>query len=233
MKLLIGTMNPGKIAEFKRLLLDLPLQLVTPQDVKIREQPPGDSMSMEENAKVKARFYVHRSGLATIADDGGFEIDALHGMPGGLSRRWLAYDEARGKGIPHERIALASLQEATDEELTVYTMRKMQGVAPARRTARIRTVLVLRMPDGGEIVNADTMPGVIAETAPQRRTHGFPFRDLLWIPERGKLYSEFTEAERQAYNHRARALAPIRKFLLDFIQRTEGKRDRDLTPFSG
>lgn len=233
MKLLIGTANPGKIAEFKRLLLDLPLHLVTPQDLKIREQPREESMNMEVNARAKAKFYGEKSGCATIADDGGFEIDALGGMPGGLSRRWLAYEEALAKGISRDRIPLADLAEATDEQLIAYTVQKMHRVPPAKRSARIRTVLVLRLPDGREIVNADAMTGMIAESAPQQRTHGFPFRDILWIPERGKLYSEFTEAERRAHNHRARALEPIRAFLLDHIRRTEGVRERDIPVYGG
>ncbi len=217
MKLLIGTTNPGKISEFQRLLTDLRLTLVTPGDVGIGEAPEEESASIDANALLKARYYGKKSGLPTIADDGGFEIDALNGEPGVLSRRWPSYAKA-SEGT--------ALRESTDEELIDYTIDRMRDIPSQKRGAQIRTVVVLRMPDGTEVRGTGIMRGVIVEQVPQKhRITGFPFRDILWIPERGKLYGEFNETERKQFNHRIIALKPIMEYLRQHIaNEAKGKR---------
>ena len=100
LKLLIATTNPGKLAEIKRFLFDVPVELVSLNDVGITDHVEETGATFEENAVLKAKFYAEKSGLPTLADDGGFEIDALHGEPGVKSHRWVYGD-----------------RENTDEEL--------------------------------------------------------------------------------------------------------------------
>src|SRR5208283_5709906 len=90
--------------------------------------------SFVENALIKVRFYFERARIATLADDGGLEIDALGGEPGVRSHRWL------GSG---------GNENDSDEALVAEVIRRMKGVAAARRTARIRAAIALIDDDGG------------------------------------------------------------------------------------
>src|SRR5246127_2850652 len=88
-RLLIATTNPAKLAEYRLLLRDFELELVSLAEVGIRDAPEESGATFEENAVAKARFYFARARIATLADDGGLEIDALGGEPGVRSYRWL------------------------------------------------------------------------------------------------------------------------------------------------
>ena len=91
-KLLIATTNPGKLSEINRFLGDLPVELVGLKDAGITDAVEETGSTFEENAILKAKYYCKKSGLPTLADDGGFEIDALDGQPGVKSHRWIHRD---------------------------------------------------------------------------------------------------------------------------------------------
>lgn len=196
-KLLIATSNPGKLLEIKKCLVDLPLQLLSLADLKIKEKPKEDAPTFLENAKHKAEFYCRKSQLPTISDDGGLEIDILNGEPGVKSRRWL-----KGK-------------EATDEELINYTLKKLQGVPLEKRGAQLRTVLALALLNGKIYTSEGKVRGVIAQKPHPIRTAGFPFRSLLFIPAIGKFYhkNDLTEQENLKYNHRLKALQKFKRII--------------------
>ncbi|MEK7543392.1 MAG: non-canonical purine NTP pyrophosphatase [Patescibacteria group bacterium] len=201
-KLLIATTNPGKLSEIKRFLEDLPIELIGLKDIGITDGVEETGSTFEENAILKAKFYCQKSGLPTLADDGGFEIDALGGEPGVKSHRWIHGD-----------------REDTDEELISYTLEKLQGLPRARRGAQLRLVLALVFPDGKVTTVEEQTRGVVAEKSSEYRTHGFPFRSLLFLPEIHKYYDHdlLTPEETERFNHRKRALdrlKPILKRLL-------------------
>src|SRR3990167_1240845 len=127
-KLLIATTNPGKLAEIRRFLSDVPVELVGLKDVGITDAPKEDGISFEENAILKAKYYAKESKLPTLADDGGLEIDALNGEPGVKSHRWIHSDREDG-----------------DEELIQYTLDRMKDLADDKREAQLRLVLALVM----------------------------------------------------------------------------------------
>ena len=81
-RLLIGSTNPGKLAEYRELLAGLDLELVTPNDIGGLPEPPEDAPGYRENAIGKALAYQAASGLLTVADDSGLEVTALRGAPG-------------------------------------------------------------------------------------------------------------------------------------------------------
>lgn len=197
-KLLLGTTNPAKIAEFKDFLSDLDLVLLTPSDLEIDEIPHETGATFEENALLKARFYKDRSGLPTLADDGGFEIDALGGKPSVYSRRWI--DPTR---------------DATDEELIQYTIDKMKGVPYEKRGAQLKLVLAIVHPDGEQATVSDFIRGVVADKPLKVKPDGFPYRALLYLPELGKYYHQnlLTEEESKKYNHRKRAVNKLKPFI--------------------
>jgi len=198
-KLLIATTNPGKLTEIKRFLGDLSVELVGLKDVGITDVVEETGKTFEENAILKAKYYCQKSGLPTLADDGGFEIDAFSGQPGVKSHRWIHGD-----------------REDTDEELIAYTLEKMRGLPRAKRGAQLRLVLALIFPDGRQYTVEEKTRGIVAEKPSKYRTSGFPYRSLLFLPEINKYYDHdlLTPEETETFNHRKRALDRLKPILL-------------------
>lgn len=201
-KLLVATTNPGKLNEIKYFLRDLPISFISLSDLQIKAKPEENYATFRANAIHKAKFYSDIAKLPAIADDGGLEIDYLNGLPGVKSRRWV-------NGV----------DEATDEELIAYTLKKLQGVPFNKRTARLRTVLAIAISPEKIFTASARVDGVIAENAKPVITEGFPYRSLLFLPEINKFYdqNELTEEENKRYNHRGKALLKLRKYLTEMI----------------
>jgi len=197
-KLLIATTNPGKLAEIKEFLSDVPLTLVNLSDVGIVDAVEETGITFEENAVLKAKHYAKESDLPTLADDGGLEIDALSGEPGVKSHRWIHKD-----------------REDTDEELIQYTLDRMKDIVDANRGAQLRLVLALVLPSGEVFTSEEKVRGIIPRKASEYRRKGFPYRSLLFLPEINKYYNhdELTVAETETYNHRKKALEIIKPIL--------------------
>jgi XTP/dITP diphosphohydrolase len=200
-QLLIATTNPGKLNEFKHFLSDIPIKLVSLKDLGITAQAPEHGATFDENAISKAKFYSQQSGLPAIADDGGFEIDALNGEPGVKSHRWIHQD-----------------REDTDEELIAYTMEKMKGLPREKRGAQLRLVLALILPDKSVHTVEEKVRGIVAEEPALKRTPGFPYRALLYIPELQKYYdfNDLTPEETEKYNHRGKAALRLKPIIEAF-----------------
>ncbi len=200
-KLLVATTNPGKLAEIRFFLKDLSLKLLSLNDLGIKDRVEEDGKTFEENAKKKAVFYANLSGLPTIADDGGVEIDYLGGEPGVKSRRWID-----GK-------------EASDEELISYTLQKLKGVPEKQRQAQLRVCLALALPGGKTYVSEGKIRGLISEHIFHVLTPGFPFRSLLYIPKIGKYYhhENLTREENLKYNHRGKALRKLKRIIQEKV----------------
>lgn len=197
MKLLIATRNPGKLGEVKQFLSDLPIELVGLTDIGVMEKVEETGKTFEENAIIKAKFYARLSGLPTLADDGGFEIDALNGEPGIHSHRWVNRD-----------------RENTDEELIRYTLKKLKGVPLRDRGAKLRLVIALVI--GKRMYTSEAeIRGIIPLKPSEARKEGFPYRSLLYLPQLTKFYNtdDLTSEENDAFNHRKRALEELKPIL--------------------
>lgn len=205
MKLLIATTNPGKFDEIKRFLSDLPVELVSLKDVGITDIVEETGITFEANAILKAKYYAEKSGLPTIADDGGFEIDALNGEPGIKSHRWVHGDK-----------------ENTDEELVAYTLDRMKGLPRAQRGAQLRLVLALALPDGTIHTSEASVRGIIPLEPRNKITPGFPYRSLLFLPEINKYYDheELTPEETDQLNHRKKALDKLKSYIYTMIEKS-------------
>lgn len=193
MKLLIGTSNPGKAAELAGYMGELGFEIVTLRDLAIPSvEETGETF--EENAALKARAYAAASGLPTLSDDAGLEIDVLGGAPGVRTRRWLGEE-----GV-------------TDLKLFVAVLDRMRGIPPPKRTARLKAVLALATPDGRVTTASGSAEGRIVEeheARPDKIVSGYPFKSLLMLDEVGKLYCDLTEEEHRAVNHRHRAVRSL------------------------
>lgn len=188
MRILIGTSNPGKVEEFREMLVAEGFSVITLADLDIPSIEETGT-TFEENALLKASSYAADSGLITIADDGGLEIDALKGAPGVYSRRWTG-DE-----------------NATDEALARAVIERMRGVLPGMRTARLRTVVAMAYPDGRTRTVTEAIEGAItADVDLSRIRPGYPYRALFQVSRFHKLFADLTPEEHAEVNHRKAAL---------------------------
>jgi XTP/dITP diphosphohydrolase len=195
-RLLIASTNPAKLAEYRLLLRDLELDLVSLTDLGITESPEESGATFEENALIKAGFYFERARTTTLADDGGLEIDALGGEPGVRSHRWLN-----------------SGGDNSDEALVNEVMRRMKDVPVGQRSARLRAATALIYDDGARVhqrVAEAAIEGVIAERPYPILRAGFPYRAVLFMPERNRFVGELGDEEEAKISQRRIALAKLR-----------------------
>lgn len=194
--LLIATTNKGKLKELSNFLADLPVKLLSLNDIGISEDVEETGKSYEENSKIKALFYAKKGRLPAIADDGGLEIDALHGAPGVKSRRWLGY-------------------EATDEELIDHMVKVSKKLPDNNRKATFRVVVSLALPDGKVYSQEGKVEGIIAKKPYIKILKGYPYRSFFYLPQAKKYYheSELTESEMKKYNHRYMAVKKLKPII--------------------
>lgn len=179
-ELLIATTNPAKLAEYRLLLRQFELKLVSLREAGVDQEAPETGTTFLENARIKAAFYFVHSGLPTLADDGGLEVDALGGAPGVMSHRWL------GPG------------DVSDRALAEEVVRRMASVEPGKRGARMRAAAALIYTDQGlarEEVAEAALEGVIAARCYPSVIPGFPYRSVLFLPDRGCYLAEIGEEE--------------------------------------
>lgn len=194
-KILIATKNPGKLAEFKVLLKDVPIKLLSLNDLKIIEEAPEDGRTFRENAAMKAKFYQRLSGFSTIADDGGLEIDALGGEPGVRSRRWFGY-------------------KMSDQELIDQVLEKMNDVPLEKRTARMRTAIALVLPGKKEPKIFEGKIEVIIAPKPAKKIiTGYPFRSFMYLPQQKKYFVDIPFSKQSIFSHRGEAVKKLKPYL--------------------
>lgn len=194
--LLIATHNPGKRRELAALLADLPVRLVDLLELGISEVVEEIHEHMEENARWKALIYCTRSGLWTLADDSGLEIDALGGAPGAQSARFAG----------PEADDLARIRKVLD---------LMAGIPWPQRTARFRCVIALARPGEEPVLVEGRLEGYIA--LEPRGTYGFGYDPIFYIPELGKTMAELPMEEKNRISHRARAARKAREILMQWL----------------
>lgn len=193
-KLLVATHNPAKIAElsqFLQPLLEQDIELVSLADLNITDEPEETGTTIEENAILKAKYYAEISNLPALADDGGFEIDALNGEPGVKSNMWLGY-------------------KATDRELIDHTLKRMKDVPADKRQARLILCLCYFNPNNQTCaIVQSSIDGYVAEKETSHFVPGFPFRALHLVKPFNKYYDELTPEEHEQGNHRRQAVRQI------------------------
>ncbi len=192
--LLFGTRNPGKLAELRRLVAGLPLQVLSPDDIgRPLPEVEEDGTTFAENAAKKAAAYARAAGVHALADDSGIGIDALYGLPGIRSARW---SEPEAPGLSGKE---------RDEANNAKLLRALAGVEEVVRGAAYQAVLALAAPDGAILATVTgTCRGRIG-TAP-RGTGGFGY-DPLFVPDEhpDRTMAELAPEEKDAISHRGRA----------------------------
>jgi XTP/dITP diphosphohydrolase len=183
--LLIATNNLGKQREYEQLLAPLKWVLRTPQDLRLSITVREDGSTYAENARIKALHYLQASGLLSLADDSGLEVDALGGHPGLHSARYA------GPG-------------AGDADRYRLLLKELNGVPWEKRTARFRCVLVLAVPGGKVHTTEGTCEGLIA-FEPQGE-HGFGYDPIFRLPRWEKTMAQLSPEVKNRVSHRARAV---------------------------
>jgi XTP/dITP diphosphohydrolase len=196
--LLIATRNSGKLREYERLLAGLPLSLTYLDKEGITHEVEETGESFSENAIRKAQEYARISGLLTLADDSGLEVDALGGEPGVHSARYA------GPG-------------ADDADRYRLLLERMQGVPWEGRGARFRCAIAIAEPGGKTYTAEGTCEGIIA-LAPQG-DYGFGYDPVFYLPQDDRTMAQLPPEMKNRISHRARAAQEIRSTLERILRR--------------
>jgi XTP/dITP diphosphohydrolase len=198
--LLVATTNAGKLAEVRAFLQNLPLNIVSLEDLLTWPKVIEDGRSFEENALKKARTLCEYSGYYTLADDSGLEVDALNGAPGIYSAR---YGGAEGD----------------DNKNNQKLLEQMKSVPQENRGARFVCALALCAPHGdGEWITRAVCEGTIAFEC--RGENGFGYDPLFFYPPLGTTFGEIDRETKAQVSHRGKALKKLADALPGYLSAT-------------
>lgn len=201
-KLLVATHNKGKVAEFTDMLQDLEIEWLSLDDVGVTEDVEETGLTFRENGVLKARTYAAETGLLTLADDSGLEVDALDGAPGVYTARY------GGTGLT----AVQRYQKLLND---------LKQVPAPQRTARFRCVIVLAAPDGALLGESEGVcEGRIA--AAPAGDNGFGYDPIFFLPEFDQTMAQLAAAQKHQISHRGRAMQAIAPRLRAVLQGRPG-----------
>jgi len=190
LELVLASANPDKAAEITAIL---------EPSVRCVPRPPEvpdvveDAPDLVGNARLKAVAICEATGRSAVADDTGLEVDALDGAPGVYSARFA------GEG-------------ATYADNVAKLLASLDGVPAEGRSARFRTIALVRHPDGSEVVAVGECKGRIAEAAAGSSGFGY---DPLFVPDEGdgRTFAQMTAEEKHGVSHRGRAFRALAEAL--------------------
>lgn len=193
-QLLIATNNKGKIKELHELLDDTGIELVTPSQINLDLDVIEDGLTYAENATRKAVAFARASGLISLADDSGLEVDALNGEPGLYSARYGATDG----------------EKLSDAGRRAFLIQKLQG-KPRPWTARFHATIAIAIPNGEMHLAEGWCEGEIIPE--ERGTGGFGYDPIFLLPELRRTMAELGMDEKNRLSHRARAVINAKPIL--------------------
>lgn len=197
--ILIATNNKGKVEELQALLKDTGMELMTPSQINLDLEVIEDGSTYAENATKKAIAFSQASGLISLADDSGLEIDALDGAPGLYSAR---YGSTNGEKL-------------SDAERRKYLLQQLQA-KPRPWIARFHATIAIAIPNGETYLAEGFCEG---EVIPEERgTGGFGYDPIFLLRERGKTMAELSMDEKNRLSHRARAVMKAKPVLTGIVR---------------
>lgn len=202
-RLLVATHNKGKVAEFADMLKDMAIEWLSLDDVGIGQDVEETGSTFRENSVLKAKAYAAETGLLTLADDSGLEVDALAGAPGVYTARY------GGAGLT----AVQRYQKLLDE---------LRTVPEPQRTARFRCVIVLMAPDGNILGEAEGVcEGMIARSP--AGAGGFGYDPIFYLPPLQQTMAQLPAAQKHQISHRGRAMQQIEPWLRRALNKLSGQ----------
>jgi XTP/dITP diphosphohydrolase len=194
-KLLIATRSKGKFPEIIKELEGLPFEFLNLNDFS--ELPPNfeveePATTFEGNAIIKAMTLGKKTGLLTLAEDAGLEVDALGGRPGVYTARYAP---------------------GTDEDRYRKLLKELEGVSTEKRTARFKAVLAIYNPENDKIrICEGVYEGIIA--LDPVGNNGFGYDPIFYSKELNKTSAQMTIEEKNEISHRGKALRKAKEILL-------------------
>jgi XTP/dITP diphosphohydrolase len=196
---LIATNNPGKRLEFAALLGDLALTYRLPNELDLTLDVAETGLTYADNARLKAVAFAQASGLITIGDDSGLEVDALNGAPGLYSARYAGHG-------------------ASDADRRAKLLRELSD-CPAPRLARFRCAIAIAQPAGPVTFFEGVCEGEIIFE--ERGQNGFGYDPIFYMPEHQATMAELPSEVKNRISHRGRAVLAAVPFLRELFS-TDG-----------
>lgn len=191
-RILVATHNSGKVAELADMLQGLSVEWISLNQAGVKTDVAETGQSFAENAIIKAKAYATLTGLLTLADDSGLEVDALDGRPGVHTARY---------GGP----------DLTPQQRYRKLLAELEGIDWPGRSARFRCVVALARPEELIGTASGTCEGIIAyEPAGEG---GFGYDPVFFLPDFGLTMAQLSPAEKHQISHRGRAVAAITPLL--------------------
>ena len=191
-RMIFATGNEGKMREIRMILGDLDLPVVSMKEAGVSADIEENGTTFEENAIIKAKAIMEKTGEVTMADDSGLEIDALGGEPGIYSARYMGEDTS---------------YDIKNQNL----IDRLEGVPREKRTARFVCAIACVFPDGRILTSRGTMEGIIGHKIAGE--NGFGYDPIFFLPEYGCTSAELSPEKKNELSHRGEGLKKIRKIL--------------------
>ena len=196
-KIVLATGNLGKVRELKKLLENMPVEVLSLADFPELPEVVEDGSTFAENALKKARQISRATGLLTLADDSGLEVDFLGGAPGVHSARFAG-------------------PRKSDADNNQKLLELLKDVPEEKRTARFRCVIAVAAP-GARVETAEgTCEGIVG-FAPKGEG-GFGYDPLFYVPEFGRTFAELSMDIKNKISHRGKALIKARDILEEMLR---------------
>ncbi len=191
-KIIFATGNEGKMREVRMILGDLGIQVISMKEAGVTAEADENGTTFEENAIIKAKEIMEKTGEIVLADDSGLEVDALGGEPGIYSARYMGYDTSY-------HIKNNSLIE------------RLEGKTGEERSARFVCVIAACFPDGRVLTTRGTMEGQIGYE--EKGENGFGYDPVFYLPEYQCYSAELPLKEKNKLSHRGKALRLMKEAL--------------------
>jgi XTP/dITP diphosphohydrolase len=199
-KLMVATHNKGKLKEIRMFLSDLNMDIVSLDEAINAPNIVEDGKTFMENAFKKAKVIAQATGIMTLADDSGLEVDALDGAPGVRSARY-------------------SGENASDALNNEKLLEDLKGVASDQRSAHFRCVIVVYHPSGRWISTEAKCDGEITQNFIGEG--GFGYDPVFYVPSVKRTMAQLSPEEKNRLSHRGKALAEIKAKLPGFLDSLE------------
>lgn len=191
-KIIFATGNEGKMREVRMILGDMGIQVISMKEAGVTAEADENGTTFEENAIIKAKEIMEKTGEIVLADDSGLEVDALGGEPGIYSARYMGYDTSY-------HIKNNSLIE------------RLEGKTGEERSARFVCAIAACFPDGRVLTTRGTMEGQIGYE--EKGENGFGYDPVFYLPEYQCYSAELPLEEKNKLSHRGKALRLMKEAL--------------------
>ena len=191
-KMIFATGHEGKMREVRMILGDLGAEILSLKEAGIQAEAEENGTTFEENAVIKAKEIMEKTGALVLADDSGLEVDALNGEPGIYSARYMGHETSY-------HIKNKNLIE------------RLEGKTGEERSARFVCAIAACFPDGRVLTTRGTMEGQIGYE--EKGENGFGYDPIFYLPEYQCYSGELPLEEKNKLSHRGKALRLMKEQL--------------------